>query len=309
LIGGTVLRTKAWFISSCLSLLLASGSALKPPGSSLGKFPFPASICGWKATGGVLRFDARTIFDYIDGGAEVYRAYGFRELAVRRYTREGQPSITAELFDMGTAQDAYGVFTFEREGGSVGVGQDSEFEGGMLRFWSGRYFVAVSVEHESPSAHAAVIALASEIARRTGSPGTRPSLLSLLPQEHLDTLSVRYFHEPFCLAYHHYLSDENILRLGRSTNAVLARYAADHRVGVRLLLVEHPDTIAATAALQSYQKAFPTTQNGAPGVPSTTIGEARREGRLLILVRDAPDAAAAQSLIEAVRQRLREGTE
>jgi hypothetical protein len=44
----------------------------------------PAEADGWEASEPVAHFDTETIFDYIDGHAEVYLAYGMKRSLARR---------------------------------------------------------------------------------------------------------------------------------------------------------------------------------------------------------------------------------
>jgi len=79
-------------------------------------FSFPQEAAGWKWDGKDRVYNSRTVFDYIDGAAELFLAYGFKDLTVRRFEKLGQPPIIAEVYEMGSPEDAYGVFSFERQG-------------------------------------------------------------------------------------------------------------------------------------------------------------------------------------------------
>src|SRR3990170_5890286 len=72
----------------------------------------PAEMHQWRYDGKDKTYDPQTIFDYIDGAGEVYRAYNFLVLIVRRYERPNQPNLTVDLFDMGSADNAFGIFSF-----------------------------------------------------------------------------------------------------------------------------------------------------------------------------------------------------
>src|SRR3989304_4594407 len=83
----------------------------------LGKL-LPDDLNGWQAltqTGPDKTYDRTTLYDYIDGAAEPYLTFQFRQVVARRYEKEGQPSIVVDLFDMGSSKDAYGLFSFHRE--------------------------------------------------------------------------------------------------------------------------------------------------------------------------------------------------
>ena len=104
----------------------------------------PREINGWKAEAKDEVYDSQTIFDYIDGAGEIYRAYNFKLLLARRFAKEGQPDIIADLFEMTSSKDAFGVFTHDLEGYDAGIGQGSTYKGGLLSFWKSHIFVSSS---------------------------------------------------------------------------------------------------------------------------------------------------------------------
>jgi hypothetical protein len=183
----------------------------------------PLEAAGWKvAPAEDLFYDPETIFDYIDGAGEVYRAYNFRLLLSRRYHREGQADLVADLFDMGSSRDAFGVFTHDLEGEDAGVGQGSNYKGGLLSFWRGRYFISLYSEKESEEAKQALLTLGRAAALAIGGDGEWPGLLALLPEDYRDPKGIHYFHTYPILNYHVFVSPDNILNLGPETEAVLA---------------------------------------------------------------------------------------
>jgi len=54
------------------------------------------------------------------------------------YGKGGEPQITVELFDMGTPDDAYGVFSYGREQEETGIGGGYELRSSVLSFWQNR---------------------------------------------------------------------------------------------------------------------------------------------------------------------------
>ena len=87
----------------------------------------PKQAGRWSAQTGDRIFDEKTIFSYIDGAAEVYKAYNFRQCLSRQYTISGGPAIILDIFEMGSSEDAYGVFTHDIDGTTVDIGQDGKF--------------------------------------------------------------------------------------------------------------------------------------------------------------------------------------
>jgi hypothetical protein len=121
------------------------------------------------------------VFDYIDGAGELYLAYGFEQLAVRRFEKADQPPLTIECYRMASAEGAFGVFSFERQGESVGIGQGSELGGGLLRFWKGRYFVSIFADGEGAEAESAILQLARLTAAAIREEGQPPRVIGLIP--------------------------------------------------------------------------------------------------------------------------------
>ena len=143
--GGESSDMRIWTFFVIMVLMFTAAETAK--GEEKGKMnpeiSLPSEAAGWKWDGKEMKYNSKTLFDYIDGAAELYLAYGFQNLTVRRFEKSNQPPITVELYEMASSEDAYGVFSFERQDEAVGIGQGSEFGGGLLRFWKGKYFVSI----------------------------------------------------------------------------------------------------------------------------------------------------------------------
>ena len=105
----------------------------------------PAQVLGWqKSTKGAV-YNAKNLFKYINGGAELYISYEFKELAALTYLKKGDAEIKVDVFDMGSSASAYGVFSHSKEGVDRFVRADveSEYASGLLTFWKGRYYISI----------------------------------------------------------------------------------------------------------------------------------------------------------------------
>ena len=61
------------------------------------------------------RYSDQTLYGYIDGGAEIYREYGFRELVVQEL-RAGEEELLVEIYRMRSPLAAFGRFSLQRRG-------------------------------------------------------------------------------------------------------------------------------------------------------------------------------------------------
>ena len=230
---------------SCLLLgLVVIGASL----------PERAPCPGWKA-GEVQRVAPSGIFDYMDGAGELYLAYGFKELLVREYTKPGEPTITCELYRMPTSADAFGLYSQDRTGKQLAIGQGAVYASGLLIVWQGNYFIRLLAERETPGAKTCATALAKQIAATCGPAGKPPAELAWLPARGLDKLSIHYFHTQMVLNYFHFVSTQNLLNLSTRTNAVMGTYRTKNGKSLALV-VGYPSATAASSAWSKFRKGY-----------------------------------------------------
>lgn len=216
----------------------------------------PEEVAGWRAEGPPQHFDARTIFDYIDGHGEVFLAYGMKACLARRYLGPaGEGDLLLDVFDMGSPSDAFGVFSHTREGEPVEAGREGWSTAGTLGFWKGRTFVSVTAERPNERSRAAALALARAVAAPLDAAGDPPGLVQLVERPGLVPRSAVYLRSPQILGAHVELGDGDPLGLGTGARAVAARFA---RGGAKaqLVVVEHSSAEAADAARRAFAKRF-----------------------------------------------------
>ncbi len=263
----------------------------------------PNEILGWKVTDTVETYDRESIFDYINGAGEVYRSYGFRDVTVWRFSKPDAPEITVEIFDMGSPEDAYGVFSYTRESEESGIGGGYEQRGSVLCFWQNRYYVCLAAYESTDDVRQAVTMLARSIAQQLPQSDGIPPLIGLLPQEGLIEHTQRFFHIHASLNYHYFLAEQNILRLSESTNAVLGVYESGTTY---LLCVEYPSAQEAEEAYGSFVENYLPEAAGT-GVAMVDVGKwvsATKPGRYVIIALDAVSRESATELTDAMKSSL-----
>ena len=76
--------------------------------------PSCALVPAWSQSGPARSYEAANLFEYMDGNAEGYLIYGFRNM--KGVTcRQGDISFVIDLSDMGDADSAYGIFSADRD--------------------------------------------------------------------------------------------------------------------------------------------------------------------------------------------------
>jgi len=215
----------------------------------------PDQILNWKAYGKDEIYNRETIFKYIDGGGELYLTYGFKQVYVRRYVNPDHEEIILDIYDMGSSADAFGIFSVEREGEEAGFGQGSEYGGGLLRFWKGRYFVSIIAMGDEQKSKPAILELAKRVAALI-EPGSKPSLLKFLPAEGLIENKISYLHSYIPLNNLYFIASENILHLGPKTDCLWAAYRVNNGQTAYFLLIKYADQRKAAEAYENFIKIY-----------------------------------------------------
>jgi len=80
--------------------------------SPLHAIDFP-EIKGWKPVSEVLNYNPDNLYEYINGAADQFIAYGFQELLSRDVSSESL-QVTVDIYDMGIRLNAFGMYKTER---------------------------------------------------------------------------------------------------------------------------------------------------------------------------------------------------
>jgi len=263
----------------------------------------PVEARGWKADGADQVFDRETIFEYIDGAGEVYRAFNMNILVSRRFKKAGQADVIVDLFDMGSSADAFGVFAHDLDGEKRSLGQECLYKAGLLQFWRGRFFASIFAESENPETEAVLADLGRTISAATGPDGPRPDLVDLIPEEFRGG-QIRYFHDPQILNYHFYIASENVLGLGPEAAGVLATVGVKAEKRSYLLVRYKSETAAETARSGFVRGYLPETRTvetagerteGLLRLKDGRFAAAGRSGVFILVVFGAPTPAEAQT--------------
>jgi hypothetical protein len=262
----------------------------------------PETIDGWKKAGPPDLYKPENLSDYIDGGAELYISYNFKNALSLKYVDPAANEITVDIFDMGTSHDAFGVFAHARETIETDVGQGSEYAAGLLTFWKDRYYVSILAYPETPAKKNIVFELGRAIAGAIKIEGALPPILALLPAEGLQPETVHYFHHYIWLNSFCFVSNENVLDIGDDTPAALARYRLTGPAFF-LLIVRYPDPARAEAAAGQFrQKVLGGAADGLRALEDGRWTGILRRGALVGVVLKAPDAATVRDTLAKIKE-------
>jgi hypothetical protein len=221
------------------------------------------------SSGAIVEYEGETLYDYLNGGAELYFDYDIVSIATREYTLSDDSGIEVSIYDMGTSGNAFGIYSIFRYAGAerVEIGNEAIRTAATLDFWKGKYYCKILAFGGADTAEGVMDGLAGAIAGKISEGGSLPALLGLLPEEDRIPGSEKYFHGSLALNNIRYIAQENILGLGDGTEGVTASYGSAE-AGYIGYVLSYARPEAAEAAFNAYRahlevKAQETSPNGA----------------------------------------------
>jgi len=187
------MRGSLSIIAASLLLLVTSetlhASALK----SL--IPSSTDLTGFTITHDAEQYTKENLWDYMNGGAPGYLAYGFEEMVTLQVKNlKNSSEIVVDMYDMGNHLNAFGIYSVERipEGRDLAIGVDSFQYDTTLCFWQDKYYVKLMSYDMQPDTAQSLSRLATLITRKMPKRGEPPQLFSMFPAEGRVQKSERY---------------------------------------------------------------------------------------------------------------------
>jgi hypothetical protein len=233
------------------------------PGNSKGPEPLEkylpesASISPLKVDGQPKIFKGKELYDYIDGGAEIFYEYGFAQAIGQRYAG-GDRSITIDIYEMDNPKAAFGIFSVQRDSEmpALEIGDDGTAADTLASFYQERFYVVITANKPAPGTKQALVQIARAVSKKINKSSQLPELTKMLPTSNLVPRSKGYVSGLLGLNTQFYLGDSNILGInGRTVECVFARYKMKEDQA-HLLIVRYPDSAAANTALGKIKEAF-----------------------------------------------------
>ena len=150
---------------------------------------------GWILIDGPRIYTKKTLFQRINGQAELFFKYGFQKSIFAIYQNLKNPELQIELdiYDMGSVLQAFGIFSrFRNEDRSGGFGLESYLDDSSAFFYKGKYFVMFYATEPDPFILKQFsMLLSSKISDSSGPPRE----IDYFPKKGLKSGSIQYFPE------------------------------------------------------------------------------------------------------------------
>jgi len=169
---------KGWVVLALMGLW--AGPSLP---ADAAPFTFPP-MEGWTLSGQPQVFSPETLYDYIDGGADLYLKYEFEELTVVEYQKGGM-SVSADVYRHRDPDHAFGIYSQERVPSAefLTIGSQGYYERAVCNFIQGGYYVKLSGENTGADDRDILLRLARRISENLPGPAALPRILAAFPAE------------------------------------------------------------------------------------------------------------------------------
>jgi hypothetical protein len=218
------------------------------------KTVFP-TMDGWEPEGDPVVYGADDLFEYINGSADLYLSYDFKEMASLSYFDDQGRGLTIDVFEHGNDANAFGIYSQERPSAmnAVDIGAQGYYDFGILNFYQGAHYVKVAGYDLEEFDEEMLTVVAKIVSANIGGKKDLPKALACFPSDAMVKNSSRYI-------------SKNVFGHGFLHSAFVAEYRSDGNTS-RAFIIQADDGADADAMLESYLgyvegKGAPVADNG-----------------------------------------------
>ncbi len=174
-------------------------------------------------------FGPDDLSDKIDGKAELYLGAGFKEMSCRKFGLEtaGKAYMEVFVYDMGSAPNAFAVFSGQRRPGSpdISLTANAYATANALFFTQGRFYVEIVAGQSSEAVQSSLEVYARALLAQLPAVGETKDVKSLFPKNGLvaDTVRLCAADTFGCEGLNNFLTGEYTLKSGKGTGFLARR--------------------------------------------------------------------------------------
>ena len=215
--------------------------------------PAATEIDGWRPDGEPLAYTEDNLWEYIDGSAENFLAFRFRQVLMQNYVSSDGKGLKVEIYEHESPLMAYGIYAQMRSPGLAlhKIGSEAFSDEYSMNFWKNRFYVRVAVFEKAATLDRALESFASSIAAKIEEGEELPAEATVFPEEGLVPNDTKYL-------------TQGILGRESFPAAFVGTYHVGGEEG-RLYLSTLPDSAAAQDTFRWYvsqMKSYRPTSHG-----------------------------------------------
>ena len=191
--------------------------------------PNDEELSGWLQSRAPSTYMGKALYRDRASSPDLYYAYGFEQQAEVEYEAPqfgSKPLILLEVFDMGSPENAFGIYNFHTypKMKFEWVGSKAMLSGNYLRFSKGKYFIQIEGYEIATGIREGMVTLAKIIAAQIKDPPPEPPILALLPSRNKMNGSIKLFRSNWVLRQLYSTLPVNTPQLTDAALGISARY-------------------------------------------------------------------------------------
>ncbi|MEK6590289.1 MAG: DUF6599 family protein [Nitrospinota bacterium] len=233
--------------------------------------PDMAGESQWKTEGEMRCYKGEELFNYMDGGAELYHAYGFKRGCVQDY-QKGDNLYTMEVYEMENPSKAFGIYSLDRQGEHLSLKQEATYQDGSLTIWKDHYYIRIFIPQRGSHIKEDTLFLGEKAVSRIKGEGEMPYLFKFIPVSAQKDTAISFW-QMIPLNNIFFISHENLLNLsgesegitflipGGEENTPLSQGEelggkGKEKENVRIILIRYTDSKQAKDSLEKLFRSF-----------------------------------------------------
>ncbi len=155
------------------------------PGTAQERSSLFPEIDGFSFDGKMETYTPDTLFEYINGGADLFLNFEFIKLHSLKYKSADGGEITADIYIHSNLPNGFGIYTQEKptEGVFIEIGTEGYYEEGLLNFFKGPAYIKISCFDLGKNEELIMKKLAEGISGKIPQPKGYPAIFSKFPSE------------------------------------------------------------------------------------------------------------------------------
>jgi hypothetical protein len=248
-------------------------------------------VPGWRQEGTVRHYTSDNLYEYMDGNAESYLLYGFKQMQGVTCT-SGEITLVIDVSEMVDADASYGIFSANRDPGHPieKIGMGGQIMARRSTFAKGNYYVELAASPDKDQT-VAFTTFGAAMEKRLEGRGTPPDALAWFPPEKLAT--VRQI-------------PESVLGIRMLKRGYVAQYDKGKAF---LVLEQSPES--ASAVMNKLRQRYPESQPAQVADEAIQVQDKYlagvcffRKGKYVGGYANMPDGASATGLAAGLAARL-----
>ena len=197
----------------------------------------------------IVSYTPETLFEYIDGAAELYLIYDFAGLNLQVYIDTQGNTLTAEIYDQQNVNNSFGIYSQERpyECEFLQIGTQANYIEGYLNFYQGRYYVKISGYNLGAKDKEQLISAGEKISGLLGGQASPPKMLKAFPETGKIKNGEEYIARDF-LGYSFF------------QKAFTAQYEIAG-ASYKLFIIDEPNRMSLEKSIDAYKKQLNSTED------------------------------------------------